>query len=81
MEVKDIAMMNDPNRWFRWPFLPLKRDAPPGATASVFCGLQLGVMLEDFTVLLCSMYDVKGTATTIKYGGAEEVVADGWTVD
>jgi hypothetical protein len=70
-ESNDLQFMKDPDRWPRWPLLPVKR------------GTQMGLMLEHPRVYLRNLWDSTPLADveSIKYDTYESVIADGWIVD
>lgn len=77
---KDLSMINDPDRWPRWPFLPIIRDRSykPDDTGLLFDGE------GKKTVYLCNLFMVPDDLRTIpklEYDTAEALLADGWTVD
>lgn len=71
-------MMEDENKWSRWPFLPLTRGRAPDE--------ELGVLVsgQGSTVFLMNLFDaIKDLKACAKkyYAHLEDVVLDGWMVD
>lgn len=85
---EDLDMMKNPDTWWRWPILPMKKiekeeDRP-----------KLGFMLATGRPIVYTrnMYDLKDIGVkTVKeimekapnkeYTGFEEILDDGWQVD
>jgi hypothetical protein len=73
---EDVAMIKNPDRWPKWPFLPMTRE-PNG----------VGLLRQEgqgYVVILANLFttlEAKLKANSIKYASAEAVVADGWRVD
>jgi hypothetical protein len=83
--------MRDPQLWSKWPFLPVVRPSPAGGQT------QLGVLYDarnvsgtygySATVFLVNLYLLPPTeeellaAPKCVYDTAEELAADGWSVD
>tara|TARA_B100000749_G_scaffold34911_1_gene24179 strand:+ start:3858 stop:4091 length:234 start_codon:yes stop_codon:yes gene_type:complete len=74
-ESKSLEFMGDPNKWPRWPQLPLVNRNTR----------QAGFLVEGSTkVYLANIYDtVHGLSDieSISYDSFEEVVTAGWEVD
>ena len=69
-----LEMMQNEDRWPRWPFLPLIR------------GEEVGILIAGRgpVVYRVNLYDMAGklaTAERIEYGSFSDVIASGWVVD
>jgi hypothetical protein len=73
----DVEMINDPDSWPLYPFLPVKnRKLYESAVHSAF-----GVIAADEpTKVKINTLDIK-TPAFIAYPTVEALVADGWVVD
>lgn len=84
--MTDAEMMADPERWPRWPCLPLKKPGPRGQTPRHgFLLAQEGMLT---TIHIGSIFDVErvnGAARSQgeqeRYSSVAEIVAAGWMVD
>jgi hypothetical protein len=89
--LRDLIYFRSPQLWRWWPFLPVARPAPDGN------GRQCGVLYDargmsnlygySATVFLANVFLLPETEAEfltlphIVYDTAEEIAADGWTVD
>ena len=83
-EQDHVDMLNDANKWPKWPWLPLKHTTRQEA------GMEfpiLGTAMQDpetsgaFMVFLANMHVPFHDAKTEHYKTADEVVKAGWIVD
>lgn len=80
-DYNDLAMISHPERWPRWPLLPLKRRTAKGEWE---LGTLVGAPEVGFEVVLADMYTFRLSAAKLKsieYDNANDVLADGWLVD
>ena len=74
-----LAMMAEPDRWPRWPYLPLTRGAE--------LGLMTAIISHRTTVFLQNLFMLPERAADfldgpkIVYASFEEIVQDGWIVE
>ena len=74
---KDIKMMNTPDDWPAWPFLPLKRYIE--SHKSPECAILLAG--HGPKVVKCNMWSYDPKAETIEYTSFQELVDAGWIID
>lgn len=87
--MSDKAMIQDPNKWPAWPFLPLKKGSYPSIEDK-----RLGVLYHSPTwsdgkvhVIHCYLFappktreELHATPSTV-YESVDALLADGWVVD
>jgi len=90
-EELDLAFLNNPNEWPRWPMLPLKRRNKSHLDAGdFFCGLYIhGLGLNVYNLnmfhlpnspLIHTWQDAVKGVEHMAYNTAEALIAD-WRVD
>jgi hypothetical protein len=81
--AESLAMMQEPNRWPKWPVLPVKRRHDKG-------GPECGLMIEGRpTVYIANMFTLTPgalmpqleTTQSFGYPSYNDLVNDGWIVD
>lgn len=80
---RDIAMMQNAEKWPRWPFLPVKRPDKV-AGFGIECGF-LHASDETAVVYLGSIYGLEGKRLSDlpkkQYDSLELLREDGWMID
>ena len=82
----DRAMVLNPNKWPRWPFLPMKR---PGNHGPECCFLVQQKELILYKTYMFGLDDLPGDTfaekvkdvKTYRYDNVDALLADGWVVD
>lgn len=75
---RDLVMLRHPDRWPRWPVLPLVRGATVGC---------LMADSQGYVLLYCNIYALPRSAAEFEalrkevYATAEAVLDAGWEVD
>jgi hypothetical protein len=81
----DLAFMQKPIYWPRWPYLPLKRPAKKGGVEHGFLLAQEGMLYFVNVGSIFSETDRQlahmGKGVRLEYKDYDEIVADGWRVD
>ena len=78
MEYDDLGMMSDPEKWPRWPYLPLKKRG--SLDLGVLCASRNpeGKMLFSPNA---NLYSDPKTWAESSWKTPEELVEEGWVVD
>lgn len=89
----DRAMISDPTRWPRWPWLPVKRTNSNGLQCAVVHADKNGVPYpehntSEIDVFATNMCEIKNyfptremVASATRYPSIDAMLADGWVVD
>lgn len=80
-DTRDIDMIRDPDKWPRFPVLPVVRKQDE---AVILCTTLEGNLEGEITLYFWNLWDTAAKlkdAKQITYPNAEAVVADGWRVD
>jgi hypothetical protein len=75
----DLAMMQRPDLWGRWPELPLVRVS--GLPGQDECGVLLDRKARRWDVVLGNIFGPRDRSKVLAYESPEEVLAAGWRVD
>tara|TARA_Y100000310_G_scaffold259334_1_gene267991 strand:+ start:535 stop:777 length:243 start_codon:yes stop_codon:yes gene_type:complete len=80
--MTDLEMMKAPNKWERWPLLPIVRDHKLDPNT----GIMVEGILKVYHVNLWelktgSLADILKDVPSVEYDSLEGIIADGWKVD
>ncbi len=77
-DVDQIDMMTHPDKWPRWPYLPLIKN-----DSKSILDRRIGYLIADstFTVHEGNIFMPDPNTSAVPYKTANEVLADGWVVD
>lgn len=82
-QIDDMAVINNPNQWVHWPYLPVKNPRRKEDDLGIVVASQ-GKTLP--TVFLENLYSLPSKSKLadspkIEYDSIAELVTDGWIVD
>ncbi len=81
--MDDLQMMQNPDKWPQWPYLPVKRWVKDRQTPDLAIMSVTGESASKPIVYFKNMFDSKALIRTkhLEYASFEELLNDGWVVD
>ena len=84
MRVETKEMIETPDNWPQWPFLPIKKRDPKGGMSD--CAILWDAQGYRTTIFKINMFDIHGkddllNSEQVKYSSVDEILDAGWIVD